>query len=43
VHDADFGLPAVLGSVAAIALGPVAYALARRFVTPAKSDATERA
>jgi len=31
-HDAEFGLPAVLGSLAAIALGPVAYALARRFV-----------
>lgn len=37
MHDVVFGLPAVLGSVAAIALGPVAYLLARRFVTPVKS------
>jgi len=34
VKDPEFGLPAVMGSVAAIGLGPIAYALARRFVRP---------
>ena len=31
-QDAEFGLPAVLGSLVAIGLGPVAYLLARRFL-----------
>jgi hypothetical protein len=35
VKDPEFGLPAVLGSIVAIGLGPVAYLLARRFVKPA--------
>lgn len=30
--DPEFGLPAVLGAIAAIGLGPIAYVLARRFV-----------
>ena len=30
--DPEFGLPAVIGALAAIGLGPVAYVLARRFV-----------
>ena len=33
-QDPEFGLPAVVGSLAAIAFGPVAYLLARRFVAP---------
>jgi len=37
-QDAEFGLPAVLGSLVAIALGPAAYALARRFVAPAVTE-----
>ncbi|HUO53086.1 MAG TPA: APC family permease [Gemmatimonadaceae bacterium] len=31
-QDAEFGLPAVMGSLVAIALGPAAYRLARRYV-----------
>ncbi len=34
VHDGEFGLPAVLGSVVATALGPAAYLLARRTLGP---------
>jgi len=41
VHDAEFGLPAVLSSVAAIGLGPVAYALSARFIRgPAPENST---
>jgi amino acid transporter len=32
MQDAEFGLPAVLSSLVAIGLGPVAYVLAHRFV-----------
>ena len=39
VHDPEFGLPAVLYSVLAIAAGPVAYAAAREFVrAPAAAE-----
>ena len=34
IQDAEFGLPAVLGSLVAIGLGPVAYAFGKRFLSP---------
>ena len=32
LHDGEFGLPAVVGSLVATALGPAAYWVAKRYV-----------
>ena len=34
IQDPEYGMPAVLGALVAIALGPLAYAAARRWVRP---------